>query len=254
MSKGVILRVPGAGPGTGPMLPAAIPALSPDDYVQRWSAIRAPGDVGAAVTAWPSALGDQALTYSQETAGALTVAAINGKRYVKGSGIAAAGTAPKLTSAYTVPRNSTVAAVIRVPYHAMTVIAAGGWLLTRAGDGRWQVQDPGTFGGAGFVTVGAYTSPEAWVVVMFTTPAENPLLRLNASESTTVNDGQVSAGTSPASQLLSITTGTTPNGANARTANVAEVVVWDRLLTATERTAAVAALTAAYPMVGTQTL
>lgn len=145
------IKIPGEGPGTGPVIPEALFSLGVDDYTHRFAASRIPGAVGSALTVWP----DSVASPSDITNGnsAFVLAETSGSRYVrKVPGVGGAVSNPGPAMPFDSPGTLVMIAYCD-PANAIggtRYIAQGmGFQVGRAGNSSWQASGSGGFGTVG---------------------------------------------------------------------------------------------------------
>lgn len=134
----LVFRIPGTGPGTGPVLGSPVPSLGVDDWTARFDGSRLTGAAGATYTTWPG-IGSAVPTLATTIGGATaTVASASGDKYLHTT--KSAGAAMQLIgSGVGTSGDFTLAALIRVPNkNSGDVVLCGGVGIGRALDGRWQ--------------------------------------------------------------------------------------------------------------------
>lgn len=221
---GIGIILPGTGPGTGPIVPTALPSPGVSGYSHRLSGQRLVGSDGAAISGWIDS-GSSPLVTSvigsgtaliNRTSQAFPYAALTGNAVVvKSTSDAGVGT---VCAVLAHPTSGTVAQ-----------------FLTGLG---YQVKLASSLQAIGGATYSSGLLPgTGWAFVLLAADGAGAVtMRVNGSEAS----GTAAVGTQPLQVGVSNTS--TVN-------NVAEFIKWDRVLNSTERAAVYAALKAAYPVV-----
>lgn len=221
-----ILRLPGTGPGTGPIIGDALPSLGVDDWVFRFDGSRLVGASGAAYTDWDgigSSVPDLTMTLGGATA---TVEGISPDTYLHT--VKTTGAAMELIgSGDGIPAPFTLAALVRVPNeNSQDVIRLGGCGLKRAADGRWQ----GVGLTSGAVTIGAeWSDGIGWRFVMMSLSGTTLTVRTSSSNASAAVEGSGTVTPSADAKFSLRHPGDTGD------VDFAIVAAWDRALSAGER-------------------
>lgn len=141
------IKIPGNGPGTGPIIPAALFSLGVNDYTHRYSGVRLSGAVGSVPTIWEDASASPAPILNA-TAG-FQIAEASGARFLKKVAGQAGSTSGGGLAPYNLP--GTVALIAYCDDLAggtRNMVNGLGFQLGRAGNGVWQASGPGGYGSA----------------------------------------------------------------------------------------------------------
>jgi hypothetical protein len=235
---GILLLGSSTGSPTDPVENDPLYSLGADDFTHRWAAERLSGAAGTVVTSWPDA-GSSPAPLAVSGSSVFTVATDTGEKVVQNS--AAAG---KLQSGVGGSGAGTMVALVKAPT-AGPILANGlGVNLYRAGSGQYGV----TIDGGGYNVAGGVDG--VWAIVMWAT---------NGAAKPATGDYVLSVNGTEVTTLASYGSGPTPDPAltlafNAQAdpaapSSFAELVHWNRFLTAAERAGVIAAMKARYAFI-----
>jgi hypothetical protein len=248
---GIILLGPSSTvSATDPVAPEPLYSLGADDYAHRWSADRIAGAVGSTVKTWPDAVvvGSDPLTYAG-TIGTFTLGSDSGERVLKYASVASQNAIMQPASAGAPGKPLAVAVLMKIDVGlvggAGTRYGAqvAGVTLSRASNQQHQVN-----GSGGYMLGG--NAADQWVVMIFQYDGAatiqsnvNALLRVNDTE-TTAAVGTITPGTS----RFALRSQAAVGGVSVEN-RYAEVVMWNRQLTQSERAGVVSAMRARYAFI-----
>ncbi|PZE66884.1 hypothetical protein [Curtobacterium sp. MCBD17_021] len=241
---GVLLL--GLGTGTGdPIAPEPLYSLGADDFSHRWAAERITGNPGDIVTVWPDSITPNTddLRISSATSRPFVLATDTGEKVVSFRPTDATSLAA--TRAGGLGAAGTIAMVVRVDPGGTTgtrIFAnAFGINFQKAGNNNY-----GISGNGGNAYRGG--ALDAWVLLIFETDGSSPLasgvpvVSVNGTESTALS-GPIT----PAVNLTPLTLRATTSPAVEY--RYAEVITWNRMLTAAERASVFAAVKNRYAFI-----
>ena len=238
-------KIPGSGPGTGPMLPAALYSLGVNDYAHRWASERIALPVGATMTEWPDASANPVPLAGSNPA--LQVASDAGFKYLKkvsgsaGAAMIAANAIGGVQIAQTI-----VAVAVADPTNAAggtrNVLGVPFGQLGRASNGAWQAAFSGGYAGVS----GQGATDAGWEFVAIAHDAGASL----ANEGFTAQRASGQRRTLSSGTAAAVTATRDINiygNVSALEFGILEIVVWNRRLSDAELNTVRAAMQAKYP-------
>lgn len=230
---GIGIVIPGSGPGTGPIVPAALPSLGVSGYRHRYSGSRLGADA-TAVASWPdSGSAPSPLSVPGGTGSIVVNRTSAAFPFARFNALSIANTAPDA-------RPGTVMALVANTVASKTVLIALGLSIGKAGNSAMQAAAAG--GNNAFWSPAAGGIGSGWVFVMLATNADGSVSTVNVNGvESTKSAGEIVPGAATALTL---------NSSLSASLDVAEVAAWPTSLIQSDRAAVYAAVKAAYPTAG----
>lgn len=236
------IKIPGVGPGTGPIIPTALPSFgtSLDDYTHRFSGARLTGAIGDVISVWEDSSTSPAPILSASAG--LVVAETSGARFAK----KVAGTSVSTTGGPSTPYTSSGTLIVITyldPANAVggtrDFIKGMGFSVGRASNSNWQASGPGGY------ALSSAADSGGWEFVAFGHDGSTPfttgdvIMQRGTVSSTTITGSVAPTGNT--------NLGIAPN-VQTFEGGIAEMVYWPRKLSQAEITSVRATMMAYSPL------